>query len=84
MRKNDEIHHQDAALAEQLKAHHAAMVNDLDRLSADLAAVAASGGAAAPAVRALEQWVSDVLIPHASEEEETTYQAAGQLPEGRT
>jgi hypothetical protein len=31
----------------------------------------------------LERWVADVLVPHASEEEQTTYRSAGDLPEGK-
>jgi hypothetical protein len=74
---------EDAALAEKLKSHHAAMIKDLDRLSGDLAAAAATGADAAPAKRALESWIRGVLVPHAEEEEATTYRAAGALPEGR-
>jgi hypothetical protein len=74
---------QDAALAEKLKSHHAAMIKDLDRLSGDLAAAAASGADAAAAKRDLEAWIRGILVPHAEEEEATTYRAAGALPEGR-
>jgi hypothetical protein len=74
---------EDAALAEKLKSHHAVMIKDLDRLSRDLAATAASGADAAPAKRGLEAWIRDVLVPHAEQEEATTYRAAGKLPEGR-
>lgn len=75
-------HDQDAALAEELKAHHGVMIRDLDRLSRDLVDAATSGNAPAPAKRNLEAWVRDVLVPHAEEEEATTYRAAGGLPEG--
>lgn len=76
-------HHEDAALAEELKSHHAAMIKELDRLSAGLMAAAKSGTGAASAKAALETWIADVLIPHAEEEEATTYRAASELPQGR-
>jgi hypothetical protein len=76
-------HDEDAALAEKLKAHHAVMIRDLGRLSENLAKAPASGADAAQAKRALVDWVRDVLVPHAEEEEATTYRAAGELPEGR-
>jgi hypothetical protein len=76
-------HERDAALAEELKAHHAEMIRDLDRLTTALAHAAASVSDAARAKHDLERWVTDVLIRHAEEEEETTYRAAGELPEGR-
>lgn len=75
-------HNQDAALAEELKAHHAVKIKDLDRLSRDLANAAASGSDAAKVKRNLEEWVRDALVPHAEEEERTTYRAAGDLPVG--
>lgn len=68
----------DAALAAEIKAHHAVMIKDLDRLSAAL-----SGDEAGAAKRELETWVAEVLIPHAEEEEATTYRAAAGLPEGK-
>lgn len=74
---------EDAAVAEELKAHHAVMVQDLDRLSRTLADAAASGDGTVQPARDLEQWVRDVLVPHAEEEESTSYRAAGELPEGR-
>ena len=72
----------DAALAEELKAHHAVMVADLDRLSAALADAAAVGADVDAPHRELRAWVHDVLVPHAEEEEETTYRAAAELAEG--
>jgi hypothetical protein len=74
---------QDVALAEELKAHHAEMIRTLDGLSTALAHAARSGDGAAPAKHDLETWVTDVLVPHAAEEEQTTYQAAGELPDGK-
>ena len=83
MSTHNETRTEDAVFADQLKSHHAVMVADLDRLSAALAAAAAAGNDAAPPKRALAEWVKDVLVPHAEEEERTTYEAALQLPEGK-
>ena len=77
-------HERDAALAEELKAHHAKMIQDLDRFATALADAAASGDDAVGARHDLERWVADVLVPHAAAEEETTYRAAGDLTEGRS
>ena len=82
MSGHGERHGDDSALAEELKAHHAAMVADLDRLSTALAA-APTGGDATESRTALTEWFRDVLVPHAEEEEQTTYRAAGELSEGR-
>lgn len=73
----------DAALADKLKAHHAVMIKDLDRLSSALAAAARSGDDAAHTKHDLEHWVTEVLVPHANEEEATTYRAASELPDGK-
>jgi hypothetical protein len=75
-------HSADAALADELRAHHAVMIRDLDGLSAGLVTAAESGTDSAGAKRELEQWVTEVLVPHAEEEEATTYRAAGELPAG--
>lgn len=75
-------HEQDAAVAEKLRAHHRVMIENLDRLTKGLVDAATSGNDAAQAKRSLEEWVRDVLVPHAEEEEATTYRAAGGLPEG--
>lgn len=72
----------DAAFAEELIAHHAVMVADLDRLTAALADAAATGSDIDAPHRALRDWVNNVLVPHAAEEEETTYRAAAELTEG--
>ena len=82
MSGHDERHGDDSALAEELKAHHAVMVADLDRLSTALAS-ALTGGDATESRTALTEWIRDVLVPHAEEEEQTTYRAAGELSEGR-
>jgi hypothetical protein len=74
---------EDAALAENLKSHHAEMIKDLDRLSGGLVAAAAANADSARAKRDLEAWIKDVLVPHAEEEEATTYRAAAELPEAR-
>jgi len=76
-------HEQDAALAEELKAHHATMIQDLDRFATALVDAAAAGDDATGVRQDLERWVAEVLVPHAAEEEETTYRAAGDLTEGR-
>lgn len=71
----------DAEIADQVREHHAAMVAELDRLTARLrdAAPAEQDGAH----RNLEEWFETVLVPHADEEEASTYHAAGELAEGR-
>jgi len=73
---------EDHALADELRAHHRVMIEDLDRLSAGLVAAATSGNEPAAAKHDLEQWVRDVLVPHAEDEEATTYRAASELPAG--
>lgn len=73
---------EDAALADELRAHHAAMIDDLDRMSAGLVAAARSGNEPAVVKRDLDRWVAEVLVPHAAEEEATSYRAAGELPAG--
>lgn len=82
MTQHQDAHDRDAALADELRAHHAVMIQDLDRLSTALVAAARSGEDADPAKHELEQWVADFLVPHAEEEEATSYQAAGDLPAG--
>lgn len=66
---------QDRALANELMAHHAIMVDQLDKLTNDLL----NG---AEAKEALIEWVHEILLPHAAEEEATTYAAAAALPQG--
>jgi hemerythrin-like domain-containing protein len=73
----------DIALAEELEAHHAEMIRTLDGLSTALAHAASAGDGAEDVKHDLERWVADVLVPHAAEEEQTTYRAAGELPEGK-
>jgi hemerythrin-like domain-containing protein len=82
MTDQHESQEQDAALADELRAHHAVMIRDLDRLSTALVDAAGPGGDPAPAKRELEEWVTEFLVPHAEEEEATTYRAAGDLPAG--
>jgi len=72
----------DAQAAEEIRRHHAGMVEDADRLSAALVEAAESGADAEPARSALLEWITTVLVPHAAQEEETTYPAAAGLPEG--
>lgn len=73
----------DAETAEEIRRHHAVMVDDLDRLSTALVEAADAGADDAPARSALQEWISSVLVPHAAHEEETTYPAAARLAEGR-
>lgn len=71
----------DAEIAQQVREHHAAMVADLDRLTATLRDAPESEQEAARAT--LEEWFGTVLVPHADEEEATTYRAANELVGGR-
>lgn len=73
--------HTEEEIAQHVRTHHAAMVAELDRLSAAVRDAAA--GERAIAQGALGEWFQTVLVPHADEEEATTYRAAGGLPEGR-
>lgn len=75
--------HDDAAVAEELRAHHRVMMSELDELTTELLEAARTGGDATTARAALEHWISEVLVPHAAEEEASTYLSAGDLPEGR-
>lgn len=68
-------------LVADIRRHHAAMVADLDRLTDVLRAAPPYGQPSARA--ALSEWFEEVLLPHAHEEEHTTYAAAAALPEGR-
>ena len=70
---------QDRAIADQLVAHHAVMVDQLDRLTTNLLEATGNGAAAK---EALIEWVHSTLLPHAAEEEATTYAAAAALPQG--
>ena len=74
---------QDRGLAEEIKSHHEKMIRDLDHLASALAKAAASGDDTAHAKRDLETWIAKVLVPHAAEEEATTYRAAEAIPEGK-
>ena len=69
----------DRALADELMAHHAIMVDQLDKLTNDLLNDTPHG---AEAKKALIDWVHSILLPHAAEEEATTYAAAAALPQG--
>lgn len=68
-------------IAQHVRTHHAAMVAELDRLTAALRDAAL--GAREEAHRKVAEWFETVLVPHADEEEATTYRAAGELVEGR-
>jgi hypothetical protein len=76
-----DIHTSDAALAEEIRGHHAGMVADLRSLTDRLET--ATTQEAPEARERLAAWFHDVLVPHADEEEVTTYRAAAALPEGR-
>lgn len=71
----------DAAVARHIQEHHAAMVAELDRLTAALRDAPAPEQARARAE--VQTWFETVLVPHADEEEATTYRAAARLVEGR-
>ncbi len=68
-------------IAHQIQTHHAAMVTELDRLTAALRD--ATPSEQHEAHRNLAAWFETVLVPHADEEEATTYHAAAELVEGR-
>lgn len=75
-------HHVGAArLADQIRAHHAAMVAELERITAALRE--AGPGDEGIARDQVQRWYAEVLVPHADEEEATTYAAAAELAEGR-
>lgn len=71
----------DAEVAQRIREHHAAMVADLDRLTAVLRDAPTAGRDTARVQ--LQHWFATVLVPHADEEEVTTYRAAAGLAEGR-
>lgn len=73
-------HISDEAVADQVRTHHSAMVAELDRLSA--AVRDAAPGDYDTARDELARWFETVLVPHADEEEATTYHAGDELPEG--
>jgi hypothetical protein len=73
---------EDSNVAERQVAHHRLMTEYFGRLNRALADAAGSGIDGAQARRDLEDWIRDVLVPHAEEEEASTYRAAGRLPEG--
>jgi len=70
----------DEEFAQEIRTHHAGMVDELDRLSA---ALRESPPETQQEHRArLAEWFETVLVPHADQEEQTIYRAAGELPEG--
>ncbi|MGB3409758.1 MAG: hemerythrin domain-containing protein [Microthrixaceae bacterium] len=73
---------EDLATAEEIKAHHAVMIHDLDHLASSLDTAARSGDGFDDARSKLHEWVGAVLVPHAVEEEQMTYRAASELAEG--
>jgi hypothetical protein len=70
----------DEELAQEIRTHHAGMVDELDRLTVALRDSAAETQQEHRAM--LAEWFETVLVPHADEEERTIYRAAGELPEG--
>ncbi|MGB9034992.1 MAG: hemerythrin domain-containing protein [Paeniglutamicibacter sp.] len=77
----DGHHAADARMADEIRVHHASMVAELERITAALRE--AGPGHEATARDQVQRWYADVLVPHADEEEATTYAAAGELAEGR-
>jgi hypothetical protein len=74
-------HRADEEVAQEIRTHHAGMVDELDQLTA---ALRDSAPETQQEHRArLAKWFETVLVPHADEEEQTTYRAAGELPEGK-
>lgn len=69
----------DREVVDRLLTEHGELVNHLDRLTTDL--MAATRGVEGRHLE-LVRWVHDVLLPHAKEEEATTYAAAARLPGG--
>ncbi|RAX48947.1 hypothetical protein DQ353_12575 [Arthrobacter sp. AQ5-05] len=78
---DDGDHAGDAQLADEIRAHHAGMVAELERITTALRE--AGPGHEASVRGQLQGWYAEVLVPHADEEEATTYAAAGALAEGR-
>jgi len=78
--ENTETRDADLAASQEVQQHHAAMVAELDRLSAAVRDAAPTEHARAHA--RLVDWFETVLVPHADEEEATTYRVAGTLAEG--
>jgi len=74
-------HGSDAEIAQHIREHHASMVADLDRLTSALRDAPASEQQSARTK--VQAWFESVLVPHADEEEATTYRATGGLAEGR-
>ena len=81
--KTPHDHTEDAALSAELQAHHAHMVADFDRLSAAVVEAAARREGVQAARGALATWLRGTLVPHAEEEESTSYAAASPLEAGR-
>jgi hypothetical protein len=71
----------DEAAASRIRAHHAHMVTDLERLVDSLASSGAEDFDAAR--ERLVHWLRTELAPHAAGEEQTFYPAAGGTEAGR-
>lgn len=74
-------HPADEEVARLIRAHHADMVAQLDRLTAALRDAGPAGQE--PARADVATWFETVLVPHADEEEQTTYAVARELDAGR-
>lgn len=83
MSTEEQLHGQagDEQLADEIRAHHAAMVEELERITGALRDAGPQEEVAAR--EQVQRWYADVLVPHADEEEITTYAAAAELAEGR-
>lgn len=80
MTKTTEARDADEAASRDVQQHHAAMVAELDRLSAAVRDAAPTEYDKARGN--LVEWFETVLVPHADEEEATTYRIADSLAEG--
>lgn len=70
-------------VAEHVRHHHAHLVAELEKLSTAFAEAVARDPEPERQRAALVRWIGEVLVPHALEEENGIYAAAGRLPEGR-
>lgn len=82
IQEQEQVRPSDRSAADEIRTHHAAMVAELDRLTSTL--LHAGTEVALPARDELVAWFRDVLVPHADEEEATSYRAAAALVEGRS
>lgn len=69
----------DREIAAALISHHGQLVTELDQLTSALV----TNPDDPAAKQAVVDWIHTSLLPHADEEERTSYAAAGELPEGK-